>query len=104
MLEILALYFLCKRMGDRLRAKGWTQPIWMQIAVVVVWVGGMLFGSFVYGVYLVITKGEAAAAEGPGLIVYPIALLSAAVSVGTLFLIVAAIPGKEPPALPDANG
>lgn len=102
MLEILVLYFLCKRMGANLRAKGWAKPIWMQIAVVVMWFGGMLFGSFVYGLYLVITRGEDAA-NAPGLIVYPIALLSAAVAVGTLFLVTAAIPGKAGPPLPATN-
>ena len=103
MLEILVLYFLCKRMGEKLRAKGWKTTVWMQIAVVLAWFGGMLFGSISYGIYLVITKGEAAA-ESPGFIVYPIAILTGAAAVGTLFLIASALSNKLPPALPESHG
>jgi hypothetical protein len=103
MLEIMALYFLCKRMGEKLRAKGWKTTVWMQIAVVLAWFGGMLFGSVSYRIYLGITKGEAAA-ESPGFIVYPIAILTGAAAVGTLFLIASALSNKLPPALPESHG
>ena len=99
MLEILALYFLCKKMGEKLRAKGWPKPIWMQIAVVLAWFGSMFLGSLAYGVYVAIKEGSAAA-ENLGFSVYPVALLSAAAGVGLLFLIAGLLPSKlSPPPL-----
>jgi hypothetical protein len=98
MLEIVALYFLCKKMGERLRAKGWTKPVWMQIAVVLAWFGCMFLGSVAYGVYVVIKEGEAAA-QDVGFSVYPIALISGAAGVGLLFLIAGMFPNRLPPPL-----
>lgn len=96
MLEIIVLYFLCKSMGEKLRAKGWKQPVWMQIAVVIAWFGCMILGSFAYGIYLVIKEGYATA-ENLGFSVYPVALMAGASGVGLLFWIAGRLPSKLPP-------
>ena len=38
MLEIFLVIFLCRKKGVDLRNKGWSNPIWMQIAVAAVWI------------------------------------------------------------------
>lgn len=95
MLEIVFLYFLCKKMGEKLRAKGWRRPVWMQIVVVLTWLGSMFLGSLVYGIYVYIREGEVAS-QNLGFSVYPVAFLSAAAGVGLLFLLVRFLPGKLP--------
>lgn len=103
MLEIVALYFLCKNMGERLRARGWKRPIIFQVLVVVAWFGCMFIGSLGYGVYRVIKEGPGAA-DNLGFAVYPIAFLSGAAGVGVLFGIVALLPNRtQPPVLPIQN-
>lgn len=83
MLEIIALYYLCKGMGKVLRNKG-RNPLFMQIAVVICWFGSMFMSAFIYGIILVILQGPNAAEE-PGLILYPIMLLAALFSQAVLF-------------------
>lgn len=95
MLEILALYFLCRAMGRKLREKGWETTVWMQIGVVLTWFGGMFVGAFSYGVYLFVAEGEAAAAD-PGFAVYPVAIAFGAATVGLFFLIAHLLPAKTP--------
>lgn len=95
MLEIVALYFLCKLMGEKLRAKGWEKPLWMQVAVVLAWLGGAFLGSVACATYVALTRGEAAV-EKMGIELYFVALLSGLLSVGLLFLIATMLPRKEP--------
>ncbi len=83
MLEILALWFLCTRMGKTLRAKGW-KPLAMQILVVVGWIGSMFCGAVAYGVYVTLAQGPEAAKD-IGFAVYPWMLLAAAVTEAILF-------------------
>jgi hypothetical protein len=98
MIEILVLSFLCKKMGTVLRDKGWGTTFWMQLAVVLTWFGGMVVAGFVYTLYILMTKGEAAAAANPNLLVlYPIAFLSAGAGVGLLFTIVSFFPSHDLP-------
>jgi len=98
MIEILVLSFLCKKMGTLLRDKGWSTTFWMQLAVVVVWFGSMLVAGFVYALYILSTKGQAAA-EHPDLVVlYPVAFLGAGAGVGLLFRIVSFFPSHDLPA------
>ncbi|HSP45685.1 MAG TPA: hypothetical protein VLO30_06805 [Chthoniobacterales bacterium] len=97
MIEILFLYFLCKKMGATLRDKGWGTTFWMQLAVVVAWFGSMAVAGFGYGLYVVLTKGPAAA-EHPNLVVlYPLCFLAGAAGVGLLFMIVSFFPADELP-------
>lgn len=95
MIEILVLYFLCKRMGGNLRAKGWTKTVWMQIGVVFAWFGGMFFSSLIYTFYSGFTAGEAGL-ESRVLSAYPLFLLAGAVAVGCVFLLASFFPSREP--------
>ena len=97
MIEILLLFFLCKKMGTTLRDKGWGSTVWMQIAVVLAWFGSMFAAGLAYGIYLTLTQG-AAATEDPNLMVlYPLCFLAAAAGVGLLFTIVSFFPSHELP-------
>jgi hypothetical protein len=97
MIEILVLYFLCKKMGATLRDKGWGTTVWMQLAVIFAWFGSMCLASFAYTVYVVMTRGEAAAAAPDLLVLYPICFLAGGVGVGLLFIIVSFFPSHELP-------
>jgi len=97
MLEILLLSFLCKKMGSTLRNKGWGTTFWMQLAVVVAWFGCMLVGALSYTIYLVMTKGEAAAEHPDLLVLYPIAFLAAGAGVALLFGLVSFFPSHDLP-------
>ena len=94
MIEILVLYFLCKKMGENLRQKGWTTTFWMQLAVVVTWYGSMVVAAIVYGLYVFIRYGEAALdSVGTGTI-YLLAFGGGIGGVVLLFLIASLIPAR----------
>ncbi len=97
MLEILALYFLCKEMGRILRKKG-RKPLFMQIMVVVCWWGAMFAAVFAYGVYVAIRDGPEAV-DDLGVMAYVVALLGAALSQLALFGIAHLSESKGPPPL-----
>ena len=97
MIEILLLSFLWKKMGTTLRNKGWGTTVWLQLAVVVAWFGSMLVAGFSYGVYIVLTKGEAAAENPDMMVLYPLCFLAGAAGVGLLFTIVSFFPSHELP-------
>lgn len=97
MLEILFLYFLCKKMGTTLRDKGWSTTVWMQLAVVVAWFGSMFVAGFVYGIYLVMTQGPAAADHPNMMVMYPLCFAAGGAGVGLLFAIVSFFPSHELP-------
>ena len=100
MLEIIALIMSCRRMGAMLRDKGWENPIWMQILVVIFWFGGMFAGGICWAVFVGITKGEAAI-DKIGFEIYPCMYLTAILSVGMLFLIAKMMPTRLAPGLPE---
>jgi len=93
MLEILLLYGLCKGMGNMMRSKG-RSPVLLQVLVVVAWVGGEVFGFFCYGVF------KAVQGASPDQVVdlggYGVAVLAAALGVGTIFLIGSIVPAATP--------
>lgn len=95
MIEILFLYFLCKKMGTVLRDKGWSTTFWMQLVVVVAWFGSMLVAGFVYTLYLLMTKGHAAAEHPDLLVLYPVAFFGAGAGVSLLFAIVSFFPSHD---------
>ena len=97
MLEIRVVSFLCKKMGSILRDKGWGTTFWMQLAVVLAWFGSMFVAGFGYTLFVLMTKGEAAAARPDLLVLYPIALLTAGAAVGLLFTIVSFFPSHDLP-------
>ncbi len=87
-------------MGTTLREKGWGTTVWMQLAVVVAWFGGMLVAGFGYGVYLGLylgITGGSAAADPTWTVLYPLCLLAAAAGGGLLFTIVSFFPSHELP-------
>ncbi len=85
-------------MGSVLRDKGWNTTFWLQLAVVVAWFGRMIAAGFVYGIYLILTKGEAAAQNPNLMVVYPLCFLGGGVGVALLFTIVSFFPSHELPA------
>lgn len=97
MLEILALYFLCKEMGRILRKKG-RKPLFMQIMVIVCWWGAMFVAAVAYGVF-VASKDGPEAAEDLGVMVYVVALLGAAIGQLALFGIAHLLENNGPPPL-----
>jgi hypothetical protein len=92
MLEILLLYFLCKKMGSLLRDKGW-KPLFMQIAVVLGWFGSMFVGAIAYSFYVAMTKGPEAV-DNMGFEAYPWVLLSAALGVSCVFIVAWMLPDR----------
>jgi drug/metabolite transporter (DMT)-like permease len=97
MIEILVLYFLCKKMGTTLRDEGWGTTVWMQLAVIIAWFGSMFLASFAFAIYTVMTNGEAATATPNLLVLYPICFLAGGVGVGLLFVIVSFFPSHDLP-------
>ena len=97
MIEILLLSFLCKKMGTTLRNKGWGTTMWMQLAVVVAWFGGMFVAGFGYGFYIAITQGEAAMDHPNLMVLYPLCFLTGGAAVALIFTIVSFFPSHELP-------
>lgn len=97
MIEILLLYYFCKKMGTTLRDKGWGTTIWMQLTVIIAWFGSMIVAGFGYGVYLVMTKGPAATEHPDMMVVYPLCFLAGLAGVGLLFAIVSLFPSHDLP-------
>jgi hypothetical protein len=89
MLEIILLYGLCKMMGNLLREKG-RKPLMMQIALVLMWIGGEFLAPFIYGVVQAIR--HAGNPPEMGFEVYFVAILGAASGAGLAFLIAALLP------------
>lgn len=81
MLEIILLFFLYRKMGSILRAKGY-KPLKFQILVPVVWIGGEFAGAVIF---MLFTPPEAL--EGNLTILYLVAVLVAIFGVGALFII-----------------
>jgi drug/metabolite transporter (DMT)-like permease len=97
MIELLLLYYFCKKMGTTLRDKGWSTTFWMQLTVIIAWFGSMIVAGFGYGVYLVVTKGPEAAEHPDMMVAYPLCFLAGLAGVGLLFLIVSLFPSHELP-------
>jgi drug/metabolite transporter (DMT)-like permease len=97
MIEIFLLSFLCKKMGNLLRDKGWNTTFWMQLAVIVTWFGGIIVATFVYTVYVLITKGQAAAEHPDLMVLYPLCFLGGGAGVSLLFTIVSFFPSHDLP-------
>jgi hypothetical protein len=89
MLEIVLLYFLCKSMGQKLRAKG-RKPLPLQILLVLMWLGGEFVGGAVGGVVPAIRHGNAPMEFEPW--VYLLAVIGAGCGAGFCFLIAWLLP------------
>lgn len=91
MLEVIFVVFLCRSLGNRLRAKG-RKPFWMQVMLVVFWIGGEFTGGFVAGVWHAVRNGP----EAPmGIGIYAIAMVGAALGAGVTFLVASLLPPVE---------
>src|SRR4051794_34182216 len=97
MIEILVLSLLCKRMSNVLREKGWNTTFWMQLVVIIAWFGGIIAASAGYTIYLLVSKGQAAAEHPPLMVLYPLCILGGAAGVGLLFTIVSFFPSNDLP-------
>lgn len=98
MIEILVLSLLCKKMGNVLRDKGWNTTLWMQLAVIAAWFGGIIVTTIVYTVYVLMTKGQAAAEHPSMMVLYPLCFVGGGAGVGLLFAIVSFFPSEDLPA------
>lgn len=94
MIEIGVLIFLCTRMRNLLYERGWDRTFWMQLLVVVVWLGSEFTGALIYGVVVALRDGEAAL-ENLGFMAYPPALITAILGQLLLFWIVKSKTGKS---------
>jgi hypothetical protein len=88
MLEILAIYWMCKKIGSMLREKG-RNPLGFQIMAVVLWLGGELCAGVGVAIVQAIRHG---AETEPGLELYAFALLGAIIGALISFGIVWLIP------------
>jgi len=103
MLEILFIIALWKKMGEKMRGKGYERPLGFQILVPIAWFGGEFLGAFVYAIVRAIMGQQD---TGFDIVLYVIALLTAAVFTGGLFLIVGLFERRVPcpPPLPPQLG
>lgn len=83
-------------MGSILREKGWEKTFWMQLMVVVVYLGSLFFGSIAYTVYVGITQGMEAVEE-LGLVLYLASYIGVLIGVGGLFLSTKLIKDRNEP-------
>ena len=96
MLEILFLFFLCKRLGAIVRAKG-RSAVGLQVLLVVAWFAGEIMGAVVAAGVLGDGSGQFHPAAYLG------ALLGAACGATAVFLIARSLPGpatQAPPGFP----
>jgi hypothetical protein len=100
MLEIIFVITLWKKMGEKMRAKGYEKPLWFQLFVPVFWVGGEFFGAFVYAVIRAL-RGQQN--SGFDFLLYLAALVGAALGATGIFLITSCFSSrlKTPPPLPN---
>lgn len=78
MIEIIALYYFAKNIGQIVEAKG-HRGTWYKVLAVVMWFGGEFVGAIVGAILFGQEGGQCAA--------YLFALLGAAMSAGTVYLI-----------------
>ena len=101
MLEILALVYLTRRIGDIAREKG-RKAGWFKFMTVVLWIGCEIGGAVAGGI-------AAALLDWPEAVTYLFALVGAVVGAGLSFLIVKTLPVRDaalmqPPPPPPAFG
>jgi hypothetical protein len=96
MLELVFVYYLCKGLGKRARAKGY-RPVWLQALLVLLWIGGEIGGAVVATIVALIVSPPAdmATFEPPMLPLYLGALCGAGIGAGMAFAIVALLPDKS---------
>ncbi len=91
MLEIIALVFICKTLGTRMRAKAWN-PLALQFLQVIGWFGGELVGAIVMVIVCAIINPEQPPSMG---MIYVGAILGGLASVALCFTIVTLLPDRS---------
>jgi hypothetical protein len=92
MLEIFGLIALCKSIGGILERKG-RRSGWFKFLVVIAWFGGEFAGAILAAIVAVIVNPQR---EPPMGAIYITALVSAALSVGLVFLIASLLSDLRP--------
>ena len=87
MLELIALFYLTRRVGDIARRKG-RKAGWFQLMTVLLWFGCELGGGVVGGIAVALT-------DSPEALIYLFALDGAVVGAGLSFLIVRTLPASD---------
>ena len=89
MIEIIALYYFAKNVGEIVEAKG-HRGTWYKVLAVVMWFGGEIVGAILGGILFASAGSECA--------IYLFALFGAGLSAGTVYLIAKNLPpaAKEP--------
>jgi hypothetical protein len=87
MLEIIALVYLTRRVGEIAREKG-RKAGWFKLMTVVLWIGCELGGAVAGGIAV-------ALAGWPEAVTYVFALVGAAAGAGLSFLIVKTLPVRD---------
>ena len=80
MLEILILFFLCKKIGEIVRRKGRT-AIGYQVMTVLFWIGGEVGGGIAWLIFMIVTGAQIGGGD-IDLTVIPFALVGAAMGAG----------------------
>lgn len=101
MLEILVLFFLCKKIGEMVRRKGRT-AIGYQVMTVLFWIGGEVGGGIAWVIFMIVTGAQIGA--DIDLTIIPFALVGAAMGAGLSFLIVHWLPPAETRVMPYMAG
>lgn len=101
MLEILALVYLTRRVGDIAREKG-RKAGWFKLMTVLLWIGCEIGGAVAGGIAVALTGW-------PEAVIYLFALVGALVGAALSFLIVKTLPVRDaalmqPPPPPPAFG
>lgn len=78
MVEIIALYYFAKNIGEMVESKG-HRSLWYKVMAVAMWFGGEFVGAIIGGILFGPEGGQCA--------IYLLALLGAAMSAGTVYLI-----------------
>lgn len=94
MIEIIILVFLCIKLRNILLDKGWEKTIWMQLALIGIYLGSLFVGSFVYTAVILFTQGQYAA-ENVGLSAYFAGYVGVLIGVGALFFWAKKLKPKE---------
>lgn len=93
MIEILVLYYICKRLGEYLRGKG-RKPLLLQILLVLFWFGGEFLAGVAAG--LVQAMRHRGVPQEFDFTIYGAALVGAACGAGVVWSIAKLLPPLEP--------
>src|SRR5215207_8361128 len=110
MLEIIALIYLTRYVGDIAKSKG-RRPGWFKLMTVVLWIGGELMGLVVGGIVAALSDSSGDPESDAGMIfVYLFALVGAAAGAGLSVIIARSLAVKtydlppQPPVFGDGLG